>query len=377
MVLGVMGFVERDFLASGAGLMGAIAIIGILSDGGLHMDLKHVVKEGYLGTLLMMAGLITTPIGIGALLTLAGFPLATAMLVGIMLAGTSSSVVIPIVTGLSFVSEKLKTILSIESISDTFSIVLALFLIHFLEFQQVTDGAASVLVQGVVLQFLSAISVGLIFGSVWGPFIARLKQYEYSYAATLGALILLYAFSELFGSSGAIAVFTAGIMLANAHWVYHALFPEFQFERLDEDIGRTHGLFAFLIRVFFFVFLGMIVGVPETQYLVIGLFITGVIVLARYIYVSFFVKRNIITLTTKEQKITYIMIPRGLSAAVLSIFAYSSGLAYGYEILQIVFSVIIFSIIVSTVGSYVLQEKKENKTKKETPRALPVTQTID
>lgn len=361
MMLGFFNVVHKDFLSSAAGLIGAIAIIGILSDGGLHMDLRHVIREGFLGTLLMIVGLVFTVLGISILLSFFSFPLYFSILVAITLAGTSASVVIPTINSLSFVSEKLKTLLSIESISDTFSVVLALFIINFLKTQSVELGSVGILTQGVALEFLSAVSIGIIFGLLWGPFIGKLKKFDYSYAATLGALVLLFALSEVLGSSGAIAVFTAGVMLANAHILYKALFPEFKFDRLDEDISRTHELFAFLIRVFFFVFLGMVVGIPDASFFVIGFLIVLTIIGVRFIYVNAFIHFKLFSLTKKEKTLTYWMAPRGLSAAVLAIFVFSSGIPFGREMVEIVFSVIIISVVFSTIATFMLRDKNTLK----------------
>lgn len=361
MILGAIGFVGKDFISNAAGLIGAIAVIGILSDGGLHLDLKRILLDGILGTLLMISGLVVSTIGIAVLLSIIQIPLEISVLIAITLAGTSASVVIPTITPLTFISDKLKAILAIESISDTFSIVIALFLIDYISFHSFDGGVANGIIQGAALQTLSAMSIGIIFGLLWGPFIGKLKKYEYSYAATLGALIMLYAVSELFGSSGAIAVFFAGIMLANAHLLYRTLFPEFNFERLDEDISKTHSLIAFLIRVFFFVFLGIVVGLPEMKYLLIGLLVTGIIIAGRVAYITLFSRYHVIPLTENEKHLTFFMIPRGLSAAVLSIFAFSSGIAYGEEIVNIVFSVIIFSILITTFGTFIMRKKMDKK----------------
>ncbi|MEK6820918.1 MAG: cation:proton antiporter, partial [archaeon] len=339
-------------------------VIGILSDGGLHLDLKYVVKEGFVGMLLMMAGLVTTTIGITFFLSSVGFPVLFALLVSVTLAGTSGSVIIPVIQSLSFVSDRIKTILSIESISDTFSIVIALFLLDILSNTGIAAESVEVLLQSVSLELLSAIAIGIIFGLLWGPVIGKLKGFDYSYAATLGALILLFALSEAVGSSGAIAVFFAGVMLANAHTIYKALFPEFEFERLDEDIERTHALFAFLIRVFFFVFLGAVVGIPNPYYLFLGTVITGIIIGARILYVNGFIRLNLLRMSEKEKWLVYFMVPRGLSAAVLAIFAFAAGISMGEEMVSIVFSVIIASVLVSTVATFVLSKNEKNVTKK-------------
>lgn len=363
MILGALQFIGQDFISSIAGVIGAIAVIGILSDGGLHLDLKYVITEGFRGTILMIAGFLSALVGITLLLTFLGFPFIFSLLVAMALAGISGSVVIPVITSLPFLSEKIKTMLSVESISDTFSMVIAIFLIDYLSTGKLALDGLSTITQGVALELFSALSIGIIFGLLWGPFIGKLKKFDYSYAATLGALFLLFAFSETIGSSGAISVFAAGVMLANARTIYKAIFPDGEFERFDEDVSKTHGLFAFLIRVFFFVFLGIVVGVPEFQYMIIGLLITGVIILLRYFYVNALMRYNLFSATEKERTLMYWMVPRGLSAAVLSVFALSSGIPLGHEMVQIVFSVIIFSVLSSTAVVFMLRDKKQAKSK--------------
>jgi NhaP-type Na+/H+ or K+/H+ antiporter len=61
------------------------------------------------------------------------------------------------------------------------------------------------------------------------------------------------------------------------------------------------------------------------------------------------------------------MIPRGLSAAVLSVFALAAGIPLGNEMVQIVFSVIIFSVISSTLVAFILREKTTAKKQTQNP----------
>ncbi|MBI2597950.1 MAG: cation:proton antiporter [Candidatus Diapherotrites archaeon] len=355
-ILGTLNFSGESFIFESAGLIGAIAIIGILSDGGMHLDLKKVISQGFIGILLMFSGIVFSIISTFALLLLFGFPSTIALLVGIIIAGSSSSVIIPMILSMKGISEKLKTILSIESISDNFSVVIALVMINHLG--QGTQLSANGAVQGSLLKCFSAITIGIIFGLLWAPLISRLKKYEFSYTATLSAFILLYAFTEILGSSGAIAIFFGGIMLANAPLLFNSLFPEKKFEQLDEDLSKTHALVAFMIRVFFFVYLGMIVGLPKIEALAIGLAITLLIAAGRMLYISFFARRKMLEISELEKKVTIVMVPRGLSAAVLAVFALSAGVFRAQEIVQIVFSVILFSILFTTLAAYFLKSKK-------------------
>ncbi|MDO8634553.1 MAG: cation:proton antiporter [archaeon] len=359
--LGALHVLPPDFVFSAAGLVGAIAIIGILSDGGLHLDLRKVLTEGLVGFLWMLCGLVFSILVTLGVLSFAGFPFESALFTGIILAGTSSSVAIPILVSLPGISEKLRTILSVESVFDTFSIVIAIIFVDVVSKQgEVPAG----FFQLPLLQFFSAIAIGLLFGIAWSLIITRIKKFEFSYTATLGAFFLLYAFTELSGSSGALAVFFAGVMLANAYIIFGAMFPKRKQLPLDDDLSKTHSLFAFLIRVFFFVFLGIIVGVPEPLYLFLGLLITVLIIAARFSYLHFFLLARVVEANAKEKLLAGFMVPRGLSAAVLSVFALSSGLPMADKIVQTVFSVIIFSILATTIGVFVLRGRQKKEPEK-------------
>ncbi len=279
-------------------------------------------------------------------------------MVGVIIAGTSSSVIIPIITSIKGVSEKLKTILSLESVFDTFSIVIALIMIEAIANNELTNIASS-FVQGTALSFFSAIGIGLLFGLFWSPWVERFKKYEFSYTATLGSLILLYAFTELLGSSGPISVFFAGIMLANSHLVFSSIYRGKKFEKMDQGISKTHSLFAFLIRVFFFVFLGIIVGIPDAKFMLIGFSIVFFILLSRIFYLNIFSYLGVVKFSEKEKRLFYAMVPRGLSAAVLGVVALSAGLAFGEDLVKIIFSVILFSIIFTTIGVFLMQKKSD------------------
>ncbi|MBI4044424.1 MAG: cation:proton antiporter [Candidatus Diapherotrites archaeon] len=359
--LGLLRVLPPDFVFSAAGIVGAIAIIGILSDGGLHLDLRKVLTEGASGFLWMLCGLLFSILVTLGVLSLAGFSFESALFTGIIIAGTSASVAVPILASMSGVSEKLRTVLSVESVFDTFSIVIAII---FVDVVSKRSEVSAGFFQLPLLQFFSAVAIGLLFGLAWSVVIARLKKFEFSYTATLGAFFLLYSLAELSGSSGALAVFFAGVMLANAYLVFGALFPKRKLLPLDDDLSKTHSLFAFLIRVFFFVFLGIIVGIPEPVYLFIGLAITMLIIAARFLYLPVFLWARLLEANRKEKILASIMVPRGLSAAVLSVFALSSGLPMASQIVQTVFSVILFSILATTLGVFFLRDRQKKEPEK-------------
>jgi potassium/hydrogen antiporter len=356
-IISFFGFINHQLIIGLTGIIGAIAIIGILSDGGINLDLKTVLTQGYVGWILLITGLIFSIISSVIVLLFFGFSIEIGILVGLIIAGTSSSIVIPLMISLK-ISEKARTILSIESIADTFSIMLAIIMMDFLSGK--LQIAADNIIPLFFLEFFSAFAIGIIFGLVWTIIIPKINKNEFAYAATLGALVLVYVFAEYVGANGAITIFFSGLMLANSHLILKTLFPEKQNLILNEEIGKTHSLIVFFIRTFFFVFLGILVGFPEQEALIIGFLIVLAIILFRVGYIKCFSKIGLIKFNLSEKRLAYISIPRGLSAAILAAFLYTYNIPMADELVQIIFSIILFSIIFTTIGVFSIFRRKKN-----------------
>ncbi len=385
-VLGASNAVHTSFIHSAAPLISALAIIGILSDGGMRLNIRSVASEGIVGFLLMVAGFLVSTMVAAALLLVLGFSQSIAIITGIILGGTSSAVVIPIVTSLRRVSDRFRTILSMESVMDTFSFILAIVAIESLADEQFAVAQMGDVVGASLLSSLMAAAIGVLFGLAWYPVARRFERYQYSYASLLGAFILVYALHEISGVSGAVAVFFGGIALANAHYIYRTVAAQFldlrqkinKFTPLSENYSRTHSLVAFLIRVFFFVFLGLVVGIPQPRFLAIGFAITLAILLARLLYLGGLNRAGVLRFSEREQKLAIALMPRGLSQAVLAIFVFSKGVPGGETIAQIVFAVILFSIVAAAAGVYLRHPTATDEELREPPlRELPLEEAMD
>jgi potassium/hydrogen antiporter len=355
--LSFFNFVGNDFIIGIAGIIGAIAVIGILSDGGMNLNLRTVLTDGYIGWLLLITGIVFSLISSVIVLIFFGFSIEIGVLVGLIIAGTSSAIIIPLMISLK-VSDKVKTILSIESVADTFSIMLALIMMSFLS-GEITLTQNNI-IQIILSEFFSAIAIGALFGLIWSTIVFRLKKIEFSYSATLGVFILLYVFAELIGANGAITIFFAGLLISNSHFILSSLFPEKSPSFMDNDLNKTHSLIVFFIRTFFFVFLGMFVGLPDIKFLIIGFLIVLLIFLFRVGYIQLFSKTGLIKFSKQEKQLAFISIPRGLSAAILTAFILSFNIPQADEIVQIIFSIIIFSIIFTTIGVFIIFRPKAN-----------------
>ncbi len=369
-LLSTFNIISADLLQGASGFISAIAIIGILSDGGMRLSASDVFQHGFWGVAMMIIGFVSSSVGVTLIMMAYGFPFLISFLTALIVGGTSSSVVIPLVTSVTNVSDKFKTILSIESVFDTFTVLFAIVVINAstsgvaLQFEEV---ALIVRETGMVLA--TTIITSLLFGLLWHPIVAAIRHYKFSYSATLSFFIITYAVHEYVGLSGALAVFFAGIAFANAHHLYNAIrkvtepSQEGFSHPISKRISKTHSLISFLIRVFFFVYLGLFVQLPELRYFIIGVLATLFICVSRLGYMHLLSVWGGLGFTTKEKYFASILIPRGLSSAVLAIFAVSQGVEYGAEIAQVTVSIIFFSLLASTLGSFLFREKGDKNSK--------------
>lgn len=111
--------------------------------------------------------------------------------------------------------------------------------------------------------------------------------------------------------------------------------------------NSIHNELTFMVRSFFFVFVGLLASISQLEYIFFG--VVGAIL----IYVTRIgVVKGILTkkFTKFENKITQAMIPRGLAAAVMATIPLTMGVEKGDIYPQIVFVIILTSVIITTAG---------------------------
>ena len=361
----------------------AVALMIILFDGGLNLRLSEIAK--YLGVAGLQTGLaFVTTVFVISFITVAvlGYPWPVGLLLGAILGGTSSAVVIGVVRPLR-ASEETKIVLTLESVlTDVLCVVTVLALIQFLR----EGPGASVLPVFASLgqSFLVAIAVGSAFGLGWFLLLRKLEDKPFSYMLTIALLFVVYATGELAGGSGAMAAFTFGLILGNHVTLERHLNLKSRFV-VDERIKQFHGEIAFVVRTFFFVFLGIVFSLQFTGAWAVStqvplldllngtfwLFLLGILlVFLGIIGVRVLVSRATARVHRKppaERRLLWSVMGRGLAAAVLASlpFTIPSFLApsapgdvyhasilapYETQFLNAAFFIILLTVIATTVG---------------------------
>ncbi len=357
----------------------AVAIVIILFDGGINIDLYQLFKGAPRGLLLTVSGfclsiLATMSIIIGlTTLNILNIDLETSVIIGIALGtiigGTSSPIVIPLASRLKNLQEKTKMVLSIESIlTDPLSIVVFLAI-----FFMITTGGPDIAggINRLVSTFSVGAVVGVVLGGFWLPVMHHIRKEQFSYVVTLAIAFLIYSLTESWWSgAGAISCLTFGLVLGNGKKILKMINYHGRGFEMDEQTKQSNALISFVMRTFFFVFLGVMVTYQDVkiEFIIIGIIILLALLCIRYL---------VVTITTykggfeKDDKQSMsVMMPRGLAAAILAI-------TYGPELVErslpslsgfyegIVFVVILGTAIICTTGVSIICHAENKKLKKE------------
>ena len=347
MILGVvigpvLGLIQPEAVIQVVPYFAALALIIIMFDGGLNLDIKHVIKTAHFSVTLAVLGFILSVV----MITLAahfalGWLWLESILLGSIVGGSSSAIVFGLVRNVK-ISEETKSMLSFESaLTDILATIIAFILFeavlagHF-DIQTLQETIGRAVVVGLVLGF----GVGI----PWMYVSTKLGNAQHGYMLTLGVLFVLFFLANSFGESGALTALVFGLMIGNKSHLAKIL--RFKLPRIELD-DPTHNQLTFLVRSFFFVFVGLMASFGQIEYLVFGVLMTIVVYFGRV-----FVGK--ITLTKRfsrlDRAVTNSMIPRGLAAAVLATYPITMGLPNAEAYPQLVFFIILSSVVITTVG---------------------------
>ncbi|MEE6246126.1 MAG: cation:proton antiporter [Thermoproteota archaeon] len=378
----ILNLLDQELLFGAAPFFTALAITAILFDGGLKLDLDEI-----------FGGAKAIPLAITAFILSGGlvYILATYMLdyifpqnlfFAIVMGGTSSAVVIPLIEKISEkrinakVSKekiedessekqdimksmnKIKSILNLESaITDVFVIVFSVTLLQIIA-EGTKGGVLNQVLSGIASAFAIGIVLGVIGGIVWVRTLAisdvsgsseQEKLRSYDDILTFTTAILLYGISEYVGGSGPLAALTFGFILGNGKQFASAVRMK-KYVPAGEMIRKFQHEISFLLKTFFFIYIGVILPLSNLILFFYATIITIGLLLIRYVTV--YITTNgpsKIEVTDEDRHIMSVMIPRGLAAAAVSQLPSTFGL--DWQLAEIVGTIIFLTVIITSIAS--------------------------
>ena len=289
-------------------------------DTGINVDISGMMPTVIKALTLTFATFLAITGGIGFVLNLFMpdlFTLEEGMLLGAMVGGLGGISVTGILNRLKTLIpsiEKDGVILNIEStLSDPIRIVACFTLINMIT----SEVTLQVGIKDIVFIFTISALLGIVYGLMWSEVLHILSNRPFNYMMTIAALFPVYIASERYvgQGGGAITALAFGLAITN-----HDRISKFFGSKRKVKVNKTrirefNQEITFLIKAFFFVYLGLIVSL-SVNYALIGFGVVLLMLVIRYATatgVAFALR-----FTDGERILSRLIYLQGASALVLS-----------------------------------------------------------
>ena len=317
----VLGYFDKELFLSLSPLMSTVALSIILFDAGLNLDIKLLFQALTKATILSITTILSVIIAVGYTLVFlmpSSFTLKQGMLLGAMIGGTSTIAVFGVLSGLERILhdiESTRTILVLESVvSDPLCIIASITLIRMIMMPGVSIEDS---IKDILYTFVLSSALGLAMGQMWAEILDKLRGRPLNYIMTLAILFPAYIIAEkMIGEGGGpMAALTFGLMIANYGYITRKFGVTRNVKVDKRHLREFHEEITFLIKAFFFVYVGLIVTISG-QYIKIGLGILALILFIRFVVVNAVGKA--LNFSSQEKILSTLVYASGLPAFVMS-----------------------------------------------------------
>jgi cell volume regulation protein A len=345
------GLVSREALVRIAPYFGALTLVVVLFEGGSRLNLRELSGAAIRSTVLALSS-FTVTVGIIAVASMGaagmgllptGWTWIHGLTLGAILGGSSSVVIMPAMNKAGL-SPRIANLVNLESaLTDVLCVVATVACIRVS-----VSGAANISDAAATLgrAFGIGLGAGLIAGLLGLLFLRMLKNSVYGYPLTLGGLLVVYVIVDEVKGSAALAILTVAVMLGNAR-AFREAFGLGEDTQLGEGVQAVHSQLAFIIKSFFFTFIGAMLA-PPWLLLALGGGL-GLLLLAGRIPAM-----ALATLgggfSRGAKGVVAVTLPRGMAAGVLAMFPFQSGMSHTRDLPVVVFAAVLCSILLFAVG---------------------------
>lgn len=350
----VFGVVHPENFGAVGPVFTTITLVFILFESGIDQRLEPLINSiggtakittyNFIGTCLVAGSIAYFNTDLGFLRSL---------MLGSIVGGTSSAVITTLVRQFPM-GERTRTILVLESaFSDVFTLAVPLTLLTAYKIGKVD---VAFVTGQMIAAFILAAMLGVAGAFGWGILLNRMRTLQNTVFTTPAFVFILYGIVELLNYSGPIAALAFGITLGNMDVLGPPIMRNVLVARpisLNDNERAFFSEAVFLLRTFFFVYIGISVHLEDWWLLALGAIITGALFLARIPIVRISVPRNT---SPKDASYMSTMIPKGLGAAVLASLPAQQGIEGGEIIQSIVFSIILCTTLFTTILTFLVDK---------------------
>lgn len=331
-----------------------ITLVFILFESGIDQRLEPLIDSlggtarittyNFFGSCLVAAGITYFYTDLGVLRSL---------VLGSIVGGTSSAVVTTLAKQYNM-TERSSTILVLESaFSDVYTLAIPLTLLTAYNIGRVD---VAFVTGHMIAAFLLAAMLGIAGAFLWSILLNRMRTLQNTVFTTPAFVFIIYGFVEILNYSGPIAALAFGITLGNIDVLGPPIMKNVISRKPISLTDQERAFFSeavFLLRTFFFVYIGISVRLQDWWMLMLGAIITCALFLVRIPIVQLAVPRDT---SPKDAAFMATMIPKGLGAAVLASLPVQQGIPGGEIIQSVVFSIILCSTLFTTILTFLVDK---------------------
>jgi cell volume regulation protein A len=354
---GIGGIYFDDALTAQS--MGTVALAIILFSGGLDTRWESTRPVLWRGVSLSTLGVFTTAMLVGVFSSyLLGFSLLEGLLLGAVVSSTDAAAVFSILRSRNIgLKNNLRPTLELESGSND---PMAYFLTVSFTFLLTNEGAG---IWRLVPMFFLQMSIGAVMGVAMGRAMSwvinriRLEQEGLYPALTLAMVFFTFAFTNLVGGNGFLAVYVAAVMLGNRNFIHKG------------SLTRFYDGLAWLMQILMFLTLGLLVF-PSQMLPVIG---AGILISLFLIFVarpaSVFLGLAFSRASLRDKLYISWVGLRGAVPIVFATYPLLAGVGKSDMIFNIVFFIVLTSVMLqgttlSVVADWLGLSQRDNSPKK-------------
>ena len=350
-IITISGFDSSSFESVGS-LLFEVALALILFEAGIHLKFNSLYQSIKSSFLVISITFILTALIVFLISSYVfAFSYQHSLLLGIIMASISPAVVIPIVENMS-ISDKLKSSTIVEAtLTDVLSIFLVISIIHDpgSDMSEVSKFTSSLL-----LLILKSCGIGIAAAIVWSYVFTKIRTFPNTIFTSIAFILILFGLSHSIEASAPITILFFSMIISlpiDSHvrrYAQKLRIPLIEFSRTEKTL---YSEVIFIVKTFFFVYLGMKMSSFDINFQVIIIFFKSLVLT----FSIFFIRYLILLLLRKNKQgnnLLLAMIPKGLAAAVLVSMIKDAD----QDLILLTYGVILNSIFISSIIIY-LKEK--------------------
>ncbi len=339
-----------------------LTLVVILFESGLGISLDTLLKAWSRGVALTALNFLVTVIVVGsATFLLTHMAPLSAFMLGAIVGGTSSAVVIPMLQQIKMQNESSAILLLESALSDVLCIIVTLALLNAYKGSTPNLGLT---IGGIIASFIVAAVLGILGSMLWSILLSQMRTLHNSIFATPAFVFIIFGIAELLGFSGYIAALAFGITLGNMELGKLRLKKIRLFNLLlkPDYLNRTEKAFfseiVFVLKTFFFVYVGLSIQLTDSWLMYVGLILTVLVFVLRIPVVRFSIAKST---PVRDASLMAVMVPKGLAAAALASLPLHQGIAGGEVIQNVAFAVVLFSIAMTSILIFLVHKTTLSK----------------